>query len=400
MESGGPGAAGSHNGAGGPTNGASNGAHGPAGFGASRAPGRPVRKDEIVIEERGLYVESWLPERRSRRRPLLLLHGELGGSWLWERYLLYFAQRGWEGHALNLRAHFWSENADFEELDISTYIDDAIAAAEALGRPAVVIGHGMGALLAMKLAEQRQVHGLVLLSPALPRPIRPGGARRTWCAWCRRGSAGSSSAGPARRTRSRGSTRTCTLKDVMRVQHLMGAESGAARRQMLEGVPVERELLNGVPTLVIGAGVDRMFPEPDSERLAEWLGAEYQPFGAHSHYGLVIGEESHEQVADAIRGVPGAPPPVVRPAAVPGPAGRGTASRRTRRRIRLEAQDTALSRRRPPVRIRYAVPTRILTWLTPSDRTGGVVVLRRGRIPRSRPWVDSRAWIHTPAAAT
>ncbi len=42
-------------------------------------PGRPVRKDEIVLQDRGLYVESWLPERRSRRRPLYLLHGELGG---------------------------------------------------------------------------------------------------------------------------------------------------------------------------------------------------------------------------------------------------------------------------------------------------------------------------------
>ena len=45
-----------------------------------------------------------------------------------------------------------------------------------------------------------------------------------------------------------------------------------------------------------------MFPEADSERLADWLGAEYQPFGAHSHYGLVIGERSYEQVAEAIRG--------------------------------------------------------------------------------------------------
>ena len=43
------------------------------------------------------------------------------------------------------------------------------------------------------------------------------------------------------------------------------------------------------------------FPEPESERLAEWLGAEYQPFGAHSHYGLVIGEESFEQVAETVR---------------------------------------------------------------------------------------------------
>ena len=39
--------------------------------------GRPVRKDEIELHDRGLYIESWLPERRSRRKPLLLVHGEL-----------------------------------------------------------------------------------------------------------------------------------------------------------------------------------------------------------------------------------------------------------------------------------------------------------------------------------
>ena len=51
------------------------------------ANGRPVRKDEIELHDRGLYIESWLPERRSRRKPLLFVHGELAGSWLWERYL-------------------------------------------------------------------------------------------------------------------------------------------------------------------------------------------------------------------------------------------------------------------------------------------------------------------------
>ena len=34
-------------------------------------PSRPVRKDEIELHERGLYIESWLPERRSRRALLL-----------------------------------------------------------------------------------------------------------------------------------------------------------------------------------------------------------------------------------------------------------------------------------------------------------------------------------------
>ena len=270
-------------------------------------PAGPVRKDEIVIEERGLYIESWLPERRSRRRPLYLLHGELGGSWVWERYLQYFAQRGWEGHALNLRAHFWSETADFETLDLHSYVEDAVAGLDALGRPAVVVGHGLGGLLALKVAEQREVAGLVLVSPGCPAPSDPS-RPPTWCAWCRHASAGSSSDGPAPPEQIQRQNPDLTMADVMRVQHLMGAESGAARRQMLEGVPLDRAALDGLPIQVIGAGMDRMFPGPESERLAEWLGAEYHPFGAHSHYGLVVGEDSHEQVADVIRGVPGAPP--------------------------------------------------------------------------------------------
>ncbi len=88
------------------------------------ANGRPVRKDEIELVDRGLYIESWLPERRSRRKPLLFIHGELAGSWLWERYLAFFASRGWEGHALNLRNHYWSQTADPTTLSFGSYTDD------------------------------------------------------------------------------------------------------------------------------------------------------------------------------------------------------------------------------------------------------------------------------------
>jgi hypothetical protein len=92
-----------------------------------------------------------------------------------------------------------------------------------------------------------------------------------------------------------------SIDDVRRIQHLLGAESGAARRQMLAGVHVERDRLPDVPMLVIGAGLDRQFSELDSARLADWLGAEYQPFGAHSHFGLVAGDSAFDQVADTIR---------------------------------------------------------------------------------------------------
>jgi pimeloyl-ACP methyl ester carboxylesterase len=253
--------------------------------------GRAIRKDEIEIDERGLYIESWLPERRSRRRPLYLVHGELGGSWLWERYLGYFAGRGWETHALNLRAHFWSSTDDVPQLTFESYLEDVLAGLGRLGANPVIVGHGLGALLAMKAAEKAGVGALVLISPPLPGVLRspadahllrdvPPVFRRDLVGW----------SGMPERIRRQNPD--LSIADVLRVQHMMGQESGAARRAMLAGVGVDREALRDVPRLVIGAGLDRLFPEGESERVATWLDAEYQPFGAHSHYGTVIGEES------------------------------------------------------------------------------------------------------------
>jgi pimeloyl-ACP methyl ester carboxylesterase len=265
--------------------------------------GRPVRKDEIELVDRGLYIESWLPERRSRRKPLLFVHGELAGSWLWERYLGYFAGRGWEGHALNLQNHFWSRTADPQELSFETYTEDVVAALERLGPSTVVIGHAMGGLLALKAAERMPISAIVLISAELPRDLRlsarphelrevPPVYGRSFLGWATL---------PEKLQRDH---RDLTLDDVMRIQHLLGQkphESGAARRQMLQGVSVDRRPLVEIPKLVIGGGLDRTVPEEQSERLAEWLGAEYEPFGAHSHYGLVLGEQSHQQVAESIR---------------------------------------------------------------------------------------------------
>lgn len=267
-------------------------------------PGRPIRKDEIELHDRGLYIESWLPERRSRRKPLLYVHGELAGSWVWERFLGYFAGRGWEGHALNLRNHHWSATADPAELNFESYVDDVVAALERLGPTTVAVGHGMGGLLVLKAAERRPVSALALLSPELPAGLRtpalPFELREVPDVYGK-GLLGWETL-PEKLMRDH---RDLALADVLRIQHLLGQkphESGAARRAMLTGVPVDRALLPGVPRLVIGAGLDRYVSEGDSERLAEWLAARYEPFGAHSHYGLILGEQGWLQVAEALRG--------------------------------------------------------------------------------------------------
>lgn len=265
--------------------------------------GRPVRKDEIELADRGLYVESWLPERRSRRKPILFVHGELGGSWVWDRYLHHLAARGWEGHALNLRNHYWSQTADPETLDIESYTEDVVAAMDRLGPTVVAVGHGLGGLLVLKAIERAAVSAYVLLAPELPRdlrePARPHVVRDVPDAYGRAALGWETL--PEMLVREH---RDLTIADVLRIQHLLGQkafESGRARRQVLQGVPVDRAALPDVPRLVIGAGLDRYVPEPDVERMAEWLGAAYEPFGAHSHFGLVLGEQSYLQVAETLR---------------------------------------------------------------------------------------------------
>jgi hypothetical protein len=268
------------------------------------AGGRPVRKDEIELDERGLYIESWLPERRSRRRPLLFVHGELAGSWLWERWLRSFAGRGWEGHALNLRNHYWSKTADPATLSFDTYLDDVVAAIERLGPDPVAIGHGMGGLLVLKAsAERAGVAGLVLVDAQLPAqlrpPVKPHVVRDVPTAY---GRAVLGWELPPEKLRQE--NRDLTLDDVLRVQHLLGQkprESGRARADMLAGVPVDPGRLHDVPRLVIGSGLDGSAAAVAAERLASWLGAEHEQYGAHSHYGLVLGAESHRQVADRVR---------------------------------------------------------------------------------------------------
>jgi pimeloyl-ACP methyl ester carboxylesterase len=260
---------------------------------------RPIRKDETDLPDRGVHIESWLPERRSRRRPMFFIHGELAGSWVWERFLGYFAGRGWEGHALNLRGHYWAPFADLAELTFDLYVEDAAAAAARLSQPTVV-GHGLGCLIALKLAEQVPVGALVLVAPPLPAPLRPPVKphqlrevpdvfRQDHLGWQL----------PPQLLRRQ--YPDLTLADAMRIRHMLAAESGPARREMLSGVAVDTEALPPAPRLVIAGGVDPERPVADVERVARWLDAQLALFPEHSHYGLVVGEHSHVPVAERIR---------------------------------------------------------------------------------------------------
>lgn len=103
--------------------------------------------------------------------PVLMLHGRCHGWWAYAQWLFYFATMGWPSFAMSLRGHPRARALRRSEL-LATTFDDYLAdlndVLDWLGRPAFVIGHSLGGILAQKAAEDRQLAGLILLASVGP----------------------------------------------------------------------------------------------------------------------------------------------------------------------------------------------------------------------------------------
>lgn len=107
----------------------------------------------------------------SGKRPVVLLPDLGAGAWIFEKYLS--AWRDVDAYALSYRGGLGATPATGATLE--QYILDASAALEQVakltGQKPVLLGQGMGALIAMRLAQRMStaLGGLVLVSPYAPR---------------------------------------------------------------------------------------------------------------------------------------------------------------------------------------------------------------------------------------
>ncbi len=263
-----------------------------------------IKRDEVFIEPEGIHLETHQPERRSRKPPLLLVHGALTGSWLWTEVAAYLAERGWEAHAVNLRGHFTSDVADLSDTTMRDYADDIGVALRQIGRPAVLIGWGIGALAALMHAERHPVLGLVLLAPSPPAdalPRRPDEHElravpamydAAWWGWT------------GSRDELRARMPDMEDDEIEKMSELLAGarESGPARRERMRGVPIDASRFVETPSLVIGAGLDDVIHPTEARRTADLLGASYEYFPSASHFGLVMGARSWPEVAQSVLG--------------------------------------------------------------------------------------------------
>lgn len=117
-----------------------------------------------------LEVLSCRPGGPARPVPLLFVHGAYVAAWCWGEYFLpWFAERGWEAHAVSLRGHGASPGRDFlDAASLDDYVADVLTAAKALDQPPILIGHSMGAIVVQRAARQCGAPGMVLLAPVPP----------------------------------------------------------------------------------------------------------------------------------------------------------------------------------------------------------------------------------------
>jgi len=241
-----------------------------------------ARGESIVLG--GLDVVRVRALGAPRPASLLFVHGMWGGAWVWERWLPFFAARGWDGYALNLRGRAGSRPvADIGRVPLTDYIEDAASVARRLGA-VVVVGHSMGGLVAQALAATLTPVAAVAVTPAAPRGIWPLRSAELVAATLRYAPAliRSRPLLPSRRVMTRLAFGRLPPEERDSVYARLVPESARQARDIaLRGFAVDAAAVR-CPMLVIAAEGDRITPPVVVRRIAERYGAtlyEYPGFG-------------------------------------------------------------------------------------------------------------------------
>jgi pimeloyl-ACP methyl ester carboxylesterase len=122
-----------------------------------------------------LQVLTRFPESRSKRSPLLFVHGFWHGAWCWdEHFLRYFTQRGYVCVAPDLRGHGASDGRErLRWTSLAEYLADVIGVADTLDASPILVGHSMGGLLVQKYLQLRSCAGAILLASVPPAGLLP-----------------------------------------------------------------------------------------------------------------------------------------------------------------------------------------------------------------------------------
>lgn len=252
-----------------------------------------IHIDEYDVD--GIRVLHTAPVQITHPASLLLVHGGCHGAWCWDKYLPYFASKGWDCHALNWRGRGGSvQLAETEAVSrpLEFVAEDIAAVAATFAIPPVVVAHSMGGLVTLKFAESNVYTGLVLITPVLPGEVSPAPIDLVF-------DPGELWGPPPLDLAKLLFFTAATEEDARRYHSLLVAESPRAVEQAVSDrrVSIDPVKISG-PILVVAAEKDVLCPPEEVRRLANLLGADYRYAFGLGH-GVMMAHD-WEQIAQTI----------------------------------------------------------------------------------------------------
>ncbi|MDQ2664874.1 MAG: alpha/beta hydrolase [Gemmatimonadota bacterium] len=226
-----------------------------------------------------------IPVAGATKAPVLCLPGMFAGGWVFDGLLPLLAARGYPASAISFRGHPpLPPIASMGQQSLTDFAVDATAAARALDRP-IVIGHSLGGLVALLMAEQNLIRAAVLVSPAPPRGISvlsPGILVRM------------ASYLPAMLF-SRAFLPTASHLNALVLNRVPDDEraairdrfvpdSGRAAREVTLGTYTVPPSAVRVPMLIVGAEHDRFIPVGVAHKMAKRYKAPFHLAAGHGHF--------------------------------------------------------------------------------------------------------------------
>jgi len=249
---------------------------------------------------------SVLADNHENATDIMFVHMSWGGTWAFDYYLDFFANQGYNAHAVDLRGHGKS-GGSVEGATMQDYVDDVRTAVTGLGLDnPVVVGHSMGGLVALDYSAQHGSKATVAMDSSPPIEVQKESKEKEYK--------------PAYTPQDSGMpSNPLTIMQVLpdiplwrifwKLKRNLGVESGVARSDRKRGVSVPKEELpqpllfiggeNGT-SLPFGIGIEKARKE------AEYYDAPVVEIKGATHPGILIGkhwkdaaETIHEWLEDA-----------------------------------------------------------------------------------------------------
>ena len=117
-----------------------------------------------------IVLEHYMPAQCNSDKKLLFVHSSGHGSWMWKNFLSYFAEKGYDAWAINLRGHHLAGPVeDWGKVGVAEYLEDIEKGVKRIGEKVVLVGHSMSGLLILKYAENHHVAGLIVSQSGIPK---------------------------------------------------------------------------------------------------------------------------------------------------------------------------------------------------------------------------------------